>query len=109
MHRAGTHPSLEKLGKDIPAGVLELLDVPGLRPEKVLRLHKDLGIASLAELEAAAKDDRIKKAKGLGASLQAKILQNLAMARDGERRHHLHRVAALLEHAKHPCRRQGPS
>jgi len=55
MHRAGTHPSLEKLGKDIPAGVLELLDVPGLRPEKVLRLHKDLGIASLAELEAAAK------------------------------------------------------
>jgi DNA polymerase (family 10) len=46
--------------------VLGLLAVPGVRPEKVLRLYKDLGIASLAELEAAAKADRIKKAKGLG-------------------------------------------
>jgi DNA polymerase (family 10) len=53
-----------KLRKEIPAGVLELLTVPGLRPEKVLRLYRDLGITSLAELEAAAKDDRIKKAKG---------------------------------------------
>src|SRR5258708_29956264 len=79
LHRTGSHPSLEKLRKEIPAGVLEMLTVPGLRPEKVLRLHKDLGIASLAELEAAARDNRIQKAKGLGASLQTKILQNLAI------------------------------
>ncbi|SPP92774.1 protein of unknown function [Bradyrhizobium vignae] len=52
--------------------MIEMLAVPGLRPEKVLRLYKDLGIASLAELEAAAKDGRIKKAKGLGAALQTK-------------------------------------
>src|SRR4051794_30409537 len=51
---SGTHPSLEKLRKDIPAGVLEMLAVPGLRPEKVLRLYKDLGITSLAGLETAA-------------------------------------------------------
>nr|WP_235983938.1 hypothetical protein [Bradyrhizobium australiense] len=57
-----------------------MLTAPGLRPEKVLRLYKDLGITSLAELEAAAKDDRIKDAKGLGASLQTNILQNLAIA-----------------------------
>jgi DNA polymerase (family 10) len=100
LHRTGTHPSLEKLRKDIPAGVLELLTVPGLRPDKVLRLYKDLGITSLAELEGAAKEDRIKKAKGLGAALQTKVLQNLAIARSGEGRLHLHRAAALLEHAK---------
>ena len=70
LHRTGSHPSLEKLRKEIPAGVLEMLTVPGLRPEKVLRLHRDLGIASLAELEAAASDDRIGKAKGLGASFR---------------------------------------
>jgi len=34
-----------------------------LRPDKVLRLYKELEVASLAELEAAAKDDRIKKTK----------------------------------------------
>ncbi|MGY4600589.1 DNA polymerase (family 10) [Bradyrhizobium sp. GM22.5] len=66
LHKSGTHPHLEKLRKEFPEGVLEMLSVPGLRPEKVLRLYKDLGITSLAELEAAAKNDRIKKAKGFG-------------------------------------------
>src|SRR5436305_4342080 len=99
LHRTGTHPSLEKLRKEIPAGVLELLSVPGLRPDKVLRLYKDLGITSLAELEVAAKDDGIKKAKGLGASLQTKILQSLAIAKSGKGRLHLHRAGALLAQA----------
>jgi DNA polymerase/3'-5' exonuclease PolX len=100
LHRTGSHPNLEKLRKEVPSGVLEMLSVPGLRPEKVLRLHKDLGITSLTELEAAARDDRIRKAKGLGASLQTKILQNLVIARSGEGRLHLHGAAALLEHAR---------
>src|SRR5882757_7784743 len=100
LHRNGTHPSLEKLRKDLPATVLEMLAVPGLRPDKVLRLYKNLGITSLAELEAAAKEDRIRTAKGLGAALQTKILQNLAIAKSGAGRLHLHRAAALLEHAK---------
>ncbi|MBH5391755.1 DNA polymerase/3'-5' exonuclease PolX [Bradyrhizobium diversitatis] len=108
LHKTGTHPSLEKLRKEIPAGVLEMLAVPGLRPEKVVRLYKDLGIASLGELEAAAMEDRIKKAKGLGAALQTKILQNLAIAKSGESRLHLHRAAALLAHAKDSIRKSRP-
>lgn len=108
LHKTGTHPSLEKLRKEIPAGVLEMLAVPGLRPEKVVRLYKDLGIASLGELEAAAKEDRIKKAKGLGAALQTKILQNLAIAKSGEGRLHLHRAAALLAHARDSIRKSRP-
>jgi DNA polymerase (family 10) len=108
LHKSGTHPSLEKLRKEIPEGVLEMLAVPGLPPEKVLRLYEDLGITSLAELEAAAKDDRIQKAKGLGAALQAKILQNLAIAKRGEGRLHLHRAAALLAHAKDSLRKARP-
>jgi DNA polymerase (family X) len=108
LYQTGTHPSLEKLRKDIPSGVLELLTIPGLRPEKVLRLYKDLGITSLVELEAAAKDDRIKKSKGLGAALQTKILQNLAIAKSGEGSLHLHRAAALLNHAKTSLRSARP-
>jgi DNA polymerase (family X) len=84
---------------EIPAGVLEMLTLLGLRPEKVLRLYKDLGITSLAELEPPQRKDRIKKAKGLGAALHSKILQNLAIAKSGVGRMHLHRAAALLKHA----------
>lgn len=99
LHKTGSHPSLEKLRKEVPDGVLELFAIPGIRPDKILKLHETLGISSLAELEAAAKADRIRPLKGLGASLQTKILQNLSIARTSETQLHLHKAAALLEHA----------
>ena len=46
LHATGTHPSLEKMRKEIPAGVLEMLTVPGLRPDKVLKLYQELGVSS---------------------------------------------------------------
>src|SRR4051794_37117352 len=109
LHQTGSHPSLEKLRKEVPASVLELFAMPGLRPDKILKLHQELGITSLAELEAAAKEDRIRKAKGLGAALQTKILQNLAIARSGEAQLHLHRAAALIEHVASTVRREHPN
>jgi DNA polymerase (family X) len=108
LHETGSHPSLDKLRKDVPEGVLELFALPGLRPEKILKLHKELGINSLAELEAAAKEDRIRPVKGLGAALQTKILQNLSIARSGDTQLHLHKAAALLEHAVARVKREHP-
>jgi DNA polymerase (family 10) len=71
-----------------------MLSIPGLRPDKVLKLYNELGIASLEDLQQAALGDRLKAVKGLGAALQAKILSGLKMRREGAR--HLHRAAALL-------------
>src|SRR4029078_6232939 len=81
------------------SGALEMLGIPGLRPDKVLRIYKDLGISSLDELEKAAKEDRLKPLKGLGAALQAKILQGIEIRRKGEGQRHLHRAAMLLDTA----------
>jgi DNA polymerase (family 10) len=100
LHKTGTHPSLEAMRKEYPAGVLEMLTVPGLRPDKALKIHKILGVASLAELEEAARADRLQKVKGLGAALQTKVLQGLELRRGGEGRRHLHRAASLLETAE---------
>src|SRR5439155_24017127 len=54
LHRTGTHPALEVMRQEVPAGVLEMMSVPGLRPEQVLKLHQKLGLSSFAELEEAA-------------------------------------------------------
>jgi DNA polymerase (family 10) len=94
--------------KDIPEGVLEMLSVPGLRADKVLKLYKELGITSLAGLEAAARADRLKGVKGLGPALQAKILQNIEIGRSGEGRLHMHRAAWLLENAERSLRQAHP-
>jgi DNA polymerase (family X) len=46
LHMTGTHPALEAWRKELPAGVLEMLAVPGLRPDKVLKIFESLGITS---------------------------------------------------------------
>ncbi len=104
-HKTGEHPSLEAMRKELPAGALEMLGITGIRPDKVLKIYRELGISSLAELEAAAKEDRLKGVKGLGAALQSKILQGLEIRRKGEGRRHLHRAAMLLDSAQEQLRR----
>ena len=99
LHHTGTHPGLEAMRKEIPAGVLEMLAVPGLRPDKVLKLYKELGITSLAELEQAAREDRLKRVKGLGARSRPRYCR-ASLRRGGEGGRHLHRAASLLETAE---------
>jgi DNA polymerase (family 10) len=102
LHRTGTHPSLEKLRQEMPERVCvwEMLSIPGLRPDKVLKLYNELGISSIDELEAAARQDRLKTVKGLGSALQRKILQGIEIRRTAKGSRHIHRAAALLEAAK---------
>jgi DNA polymerase (family 10) len=108
LHRTGTHPGLESLRKEVPVGVLEMLALPGLRPEQVLKLHRKLGISSLAELEAAAREDRIKDEKGLGAALQTRILENLAQGGATKGQRHIDRAALLLDNAARALRAAHP-
>jgi len=105
LHQKGGHPSLDAMRKEIPAGAIEMLSIPGLRPDKVLKLHKELGISSIDELEKAAKDDRLRPVKGFGAALQTKILQGIEIKRQGQGQRHLHRAAALIESAQQQLER----
>jgi DNA polymerase (family 10) len=107
LHKTGGHPALDAMRKDVPAAALELLGVPGLRPEKALKLYRELAISSLEELEKAAREDRIRPVKGLGASLQKKVLQGIDIKRQSEGRRHIHRAAALLESAEARLERSG--
>jgi DNA polymerase (family 10) len=100
LHEAGTHSTLERMREELPEGVLEMLAIPGLRPDKALKLHKELGISSIEALEEAAKQDRLKGVKGLGGALQAKILQGIDIRRRAEGQRHIHRAAELLKSAE---------
>lgn len=100
LYETGSHPSLERMRAEIPASVLEMLTIPGLRPEKIIKLHKELGVSSLQELEAACRQDRLKSVKGLGPALQRKILAALEERDAFQRAKHIHRAADLLDSAK---------
>jgi DNA polymerase (family 10) len=107
LHRTGTHPSLDRMRAEVPEGVLEMLSIPGLRPEQVNTIYRELGITSLAELEAAAQADRLKSVKGLGAAVQRKVLQGLKIRERGLGARHLHRAAELIEAATESLAQSG--
>lgn len=107
MHRTGRHERLDALRQAFPAGVLEMLRLPGLRPERARQLHQLLGIASLAELEQAARSGRLASVKGFGPSFQAQVLRGIEIAR-GPARHHLHRATQAIQYTREQLLRSHP-
>lgn len=85
----GTSRYLDELRTRVPAGMRDLLAVPGLGPRKVETLHDQLGIATLDDLEAAARAGRVATVRGFGERLQARILEGIAFVRSasGRRRY----------------------
>jgi DNA polymerase (family X) len=108
LHRTGTHPLLERLRGEVPKGVLEMLSIPGLKPEKIKILYQQLGIADLGSLAAAAREDRLKKVKGLGPALQRKILEGLKIREHSLGARHLHRAEELAVSAAKSLERSVP-
>jgi DNA polymerase (family 10) len=104
LHQTGGHHTLTAMRKEMPAGALEMLSIPGLRPDKGMKIYKELGISSVDELEKAAREDRLKPVKGLGAGLQSKVLQGIEIRRKGEGQRHVHRAAKLLQSAQEQLR-----
>lgn len=68
----------EELKETIPEGVLDLLKIPGLGPKKAGTLYRELGIASLGELEYACKENRLLILKGFGEKTQENFLAGIA-------------------------------
>ena len=77
MVETGRLPMLEHLRGEIDP-VLLLQSVPGIGPIQAERLHHDLGIDTLEELEAAAHDGRLASLAGFGAKKVTGIIDSLA-------------------------------
>src|SRR5688572_6575666 len=73
----GSSPYHQDLLKEFPPTVLDLLRLQGVGPKTVALLYHGLGVRTLADLEAAARDGRIRALKGMGAKKEALILKAL--------------------------------
>lgn len=67
----------EKLKREIPEGVEELMHVQSLGPKKVWRLYKELGIKSLSGLKKACTAHKIRGLEGFGEKSEQDILRGL--------------------------------
>ncbi|MDG1539069.1 MAG: helix-hairpin-helix domain-containing protein [Candidatus Poseidonia sp.] len=70
-----------------PAGMIEMLGIPGLGPKRIKLMHDELGVDSVASLKEAAEENRIAPMKGFGAKSQQRMLDGIELlARFRERR-----------------------
>lgn len=69
------------LKREVPEGLVELLAIPRVGPKTIAKLHQELGISSVADLEAAAKAHKIAGLPGLGPKAEENILKGIEQYR----------------------------
>jgi DNA polymerase (family 10) len=86
--KTGSLKYLEDLRREFPHGALDLVRIPGLGPRKALVLIRELDVASIDDLEKAAKDGRVRGLKGFGERTETQILEGIVKLRErqGERK-----------------------
>lgn len=85
----GDLPLRQELCKEVPAGLRELMGVPGCGPKRVQLLHKQLAIESVADLLKAVQRHAVRELKGFGAKTEEKILKALEQLPQTSRRFYL--------------------
>ena len=84
--QTGKCQALEKLRKQTPAGLPDLLHIAGLGPKRVAALYHELDIRTVEQLMRAAQDHRLRELAGFGAKTEARILESLKAHATQERR-----------------------
>src|SRR5216684_2182459 len=75
-----------QLAKKLPAGLLDLLRIPGLGPKRVKLLYKKLKVKSAGDLAKALDTGKVQKLKGFGPKMEEKMRAGIGQAQVGERR-----------------------
>lgn len=81
--RTGRSVVHDELRAATPAGLYDLLKVPGLGPRRIRTVHAELGVDSLDELERAVLDGRLGALPGFGAKTAEKVIAGIAFVREG--------------------------
>ena len=78
----GSSSYLDQLREATPEGLLDMLAIPGLTPEKIHKIYEELDISDVAQLEEAARDGRLAKIRGFGPKTAEKILKGITFSRE---------------------------
>jgi DNA polymerase (family 10) len=82
----GEIEELAELRSELPADIETLTRVEGVGPKTVGTLYEELGVETLADLEAAAEANEIREIHGFGPKTEANIAENVAFAREAAER-----------------------
>ncbi|MFV2064769.1 MAG: helix-hairpin-helix domain-containing protein, partial [Chloroflexota bacterium] len=67
----------DELREELPASLMTLLAIPGVGPRTVGDVWRELGIATLSELEAAGRAGKLRELKGISTRTEARIIAGI--------------------------------
>ncbi len=103
----GRVKEIEAAKRGVPAGVVELMNVPGVGPRTAKLLYERGGIRSVARLEVLARAGKLRGLPGIQAKTEANILKGIGIVRAGLERMPLGRALPIAEALAAALRRVG--
>jgi len=78
LYKTGRSSLLERLREELPEGVLNLSQIPGLNVKKIQALNRELGISSISDLKAALEAGKLRNVPGFGAKTEISLREKIA-------------------------------
>ena len=90
MLETGTFEAYERTQDEIPAGIIEIMNIPGIGPKTARLFYEKLGVQTVDELSRAAREHRIRRLPRMGEKQEEKILRSIVRQKEDK------------DHGRHP-------
>jgi DNA polymerase (family 10) len=83
MLSSGSIAELEQMRRETPIDVLHMTAIEGIGPKRARELYRGLGVRSVAELELAAREGKLRSLPQWGERSEQRILRAIALQHHG--------------------------
>ncbi len=93
----GSMPVLDTLQEKVPLGLIKWLDISGLGPKNILKIHQEFGITEIEELKGLIDSGELAKLPGLGGKSAEKIAKSIEWMEKFDERCRLDEATVIAE------------
>lgn len=93
----GKMPVLEAFREKVPPGLIEWLNISGLGPKNIYKIHKEFNISTIAELKERLEDGSVATLPRMGEKFAAKILKSISWMEAFEERCRIDEATVIAE------------
>lgn len=93
----GKMPVLEAFKEKVPLGLIKWLDISGLGPKNILKIHEQFGITEIDELKELIENGELAKLPGLGGKSAEKIAKSIEWMEKFDERCRLDEATKIAE------------
>lgn len=95
--KTGEMPVLEDFKKKVPVGLIKWLDISGLGPKNILKIHQQFGITEIDKLKELIDNGKLAELPGLGGKSAEKIAKSIEWMEKFDERCRLDEATVIAE------------